>query len=623
MTNTTLSDVARPRTATLLLALLAVLNGCPSADESSGPPAPPTLSSIDITPGQQNMQPDATTQLSATGRYSDNSSRTLTDSVSWTSSNPSGVTVSDAAGTRGLVTAVGSGSATITATYSGKSGTATINILPVTAITVGPQNISVMPGATVQLSATAMLGENQSVSVTGKATWSSSDNSVATVSNEGATRGLVTGVGGGTATISASWKGAAGQTGVTGVAVTSVTIDSVIRHTPFPIGGTLQLRATARYSNGNQQTVTDSATWTSSTSAISVGNSAGSYGLLTRTGEDSSFISATFRGVTGTMKIRKGCVVLASGLAFDPPRSFGVGLLHVDNNEVVWLDYDPFQPNSGTFRAVPTTGGSVRVIKTGIPYVGQWVMDAQHIYWMYVNFGADQTYRIVRLNRTSGALDTLFRSEGTGGGARGIAVDATSIYYTPGNEGGVRRLPKAGGAHTSFFAVSGFYPRWISLDAATGTVYGVDFDGNQPLARRVPTNGGTMDTLALTRSSLNSAFDSGFLYWAENGPPASRLARVPATGGAVTTVATGETMEAFTLTGGYAYFAGQSTQTNPAGVYRQRVDGGAAELLTDACGIAGSEQMKPLYLATDGTYIYFTELSGNSNKQARILRVKK
>jgi Bacterial Ig-like domain (group 2) len=61
-------------------------------------------------------------QLMAMGNYADNTMEDISDQVTWSSSNPAIATVSDAAGTAGLVTTSAAGTATITASMDGRSG---------------------------------------------------------------------------------------------------------------------------------------------------------------------------------------------------------------------------------------------------------------------------------------------------------------------------------------------------------------------------------------------------------------------------------------------------------------------------------------------------------------------
>jgi uncharacterized protein YjdB len=84
-------------------------------------PAAPTLSSIAITPATVSLVVAATQQLGITGTFSDASTSTLASGVTFSTSSAAIATVSAA----GLVTAVAPGSATITATHTASTRTAT------------------------------------------------------------------------------------------------------------------------------------------------------------------------------------------------------------------------------------------------------------------------------------------------------------------------------------------------------------------------------------------------------------------------------------------------------------------------------------------------------------------
>src|SRR2546430_14591281 len=98
----------------------------------------------------------------------------------------------------GNVTAIAPGSATITATSEGQSGTAAITVtnVPVNSVTVTPASASIQQGQTIQLTATPKDANGNPL--TGPTiTWSSSNTAVATV-NPG---GFVKTGGAGSATI--------------------------------------------------------------------------------------------------------------------------------------------------------------------------------------------------------------------------------------------------------------------------------------------------------------------------------------------------------------------------------------------------------------------------------------
>src|SRR5207253_5029840 len=112
----------------------------------------------------------------------------------------------------GLVSGVPPGTATITAASEGKSGTSTITVtpVPVASVEVTPATASVQAGQTVQLTATPR--DAGGTPLSGRTvTWSSSTPAVATVSS----RGLVSGVTPGSATITATSEGKSGTSTIT------------------------------------------------------------------------------------------------------------------------------------------------------------------------------------------------------------------------------------------------------------------------------------------------------------------------------------------------------------------------------------------------------------------------
>jgi len=107
----------------------------------------------------------------------------------------------------GLVRGATAGSATITATSEGQSGTSavTVTVAPVATVTVSPAAAAIQPGQTVQLTATTK-DANGNILTGRTVTWVSNSNAAATVSSSG----LVTGVATGTALITATSEGKSG-----------------------------------------------------------------------------------------------------------------------------------------------------------------------------------------------------------------------------------------------------------------------------------------------------------------------------------------------------------------------------------------------------------------------------
>src|SRR5207244_1011846 len=164
------------------------------------------VASVTISPAAAGVTVGATTQLAAAPKDADGTALSGR-AVTWATSKGTVGTASARGSASGLVTGVAAGSATITATSEGQSGTATVTVtnVPVASVTVSPAAVSLTVGQTMQLAA----GTKDAAGnvLTGRTvTWTTSKSTVATV----LATGLVTGVAAGTATITATSEGVAG-----------------------------------------------------------------------------------------------------------------------------------------------------------------------------------------------------------------------------------------------------------------------------------------------------------------------------------------------------------------------------------------------------------------------------
>ena len=166
-------------------------------------PAPAPVASVTVSPATASVQVGGTLPLGDVTK--DSAGNLLTGrTVSWMTSNGAVATVSAS----GLVTALTAGSATITATSEGHSGTSTMTVtnVPVARVIVTPAITSLLMGATLQLTATLTdaLGNPLNGRVV---TWSTSAPTVAAVGGTG----LVTGFGAGAVSITATSEGQSGS----------------------------------------------------------------------------------------------------------------------------------------------------------------------------------------------------------------------------------------------------------------------------------------------------------------------------------------------------------------------------------------------------------------------------
>jgi uncharacterized protein YjdB len=260
--------------------------GLLSCDSSQGPGR--GVASVAVTPPTAILVfLGETVQLSALA--ADKKGREMAGvSFTWASSADDVATV-DASG---LVTAVAGGSATISATADGVAGTAAVTVAQVaTSVTVTPETATLAAlGATVQLAAAAEDAGGHAIP--DKAfTWSSSQETVATVDASG----LVTSVANGDATISATADGETATAEVTvaqELAQVAVTPGAPILDA---LGATVQLAAAAQDANGYG--MGDGAfTWASSDEDVATVSPSG---LVTAVGNGTASISATTEDVDG------------------------------------------------------------------------------------------------------------------------------------------------------------------------------------------------------------------------------------------------------------------------------------------------------------------------------------
>jgi uncharacterized protein YjdB len=147
----------------------------------------PTLTSIAVTPATPSITAGKTQQLIATGTYNDSSTKAITSSVTWTSSDASVAMISRG----GLVTGVSAGAASITARSGtiSSSTTVRVTIANLQSITVSPTTASITSGETQPFEATGTLADGSTTVITDSVTWVSSNLSAATIVSTGVATG--------------------------------------------------------------------------------------------------------------------------------------------------------------------------------------------------------------------------------------------------------------------------------------------------------------------------------------------------------------------------------------------------------------------------------------------------
>jgi len=262
-----------------------------------------TLVSIEVSPADPSISKGTTRQFAATGIYTDASTQDLTKQVTWSSSNIAVASISNAAGSNGLASALGVGSATISATLGVVSGNTALGVTAATlvSIQVDPADSVISMDITVEFTATGIYSDNSTQDLTQKVTWKSSDDRVASISNADDSRGLATPAGVGSSTIYAILGDVWGSTTLTVSKACLVSIEVKPDGESIPSGKTLQFTATGNYSDGMTLDITKSAVWESSDNkVVKVSNAKKEWGLATGGEEGKATITATLSKVSGS-----------------------------------------------------------------------------------------------------------------------------------------------------------------------------------------------------------------------------------------------------------------------------------------------------------------------------------
>jgi hypothetical protein len=172
-----------------------------------------------------------------------------------------------------------------------------------TSVSVTPADATILVGTKQAYTASAAFDGGANVNVTGLAAFASASPTTATVDASG----VASGVSGGTTTISATFNGAEGHTGL----IVSATLSGLAVTPPdttISAGLTRQFTATASFDDGATQDVTQNAAWTSSSPAVA-GVSAS--GLATGLTAGATTITASLGGFTasGTLQVSSAALV--------------------------------------------------------------------------------------------------------------------------------------------------------------------------------------------------------------------------------------------------------------------------------------------------------------------------
>jgi len=259
------------------------------------------ITGLEISPVNPVAPVGTEDKFTATVFYSDGYSTDITRSTTWSSSEPSIVSIVASGPGAAYATAEQVGVSEISASFGGMivKTTATVTAALLESIVINNANASITVGDTTSYNAIGFYSDGSYKNIPADAVWTSSNTATATIIKSGITNGMAT----------------ANAVGSTNITVTSGTITSNIAEltvteaiitsiqvTPadvtVPLSTEDNFTAFAYYSDGTSQNISKQATWSSDDSdVVSITTTGGNAGLAKALTSGVAYITAQFSGV--------------------------------------------------------------------------------------------------------------------------------------------------------------------------------------------------------------------------------------------------------------------------------------------------------------------------------------
>lgn len=322
------------------LALTRVAEICLASLDAGRPvpfPTPGVLESIRVGPPSRAVLPGEGAHFTATGFFSDGSSKNYTRRVRWRSSDPAIATVGTTTDVWGYATGLAPGRVTISVFdqqtgigSQASGGSAVFNVLgDLEAIRLEPETARVRAGQAVALHAVGIYTGGATQTITQRLLYETSDARVAVAPNADGSRSRIEGLVPGTVTVTATDPTTGIRSSDSGGDAAVVVLGHPVRITLSPAAGTRRIgesigyTATGHFADGSTLNVSQTLVYHSSDPSIAVASNAESArsrvdavraGTVSiRATDPASGLTTTATGDDATLTVTGGLVAITLG----------------------------------------------------------------------------------------------------------------------------------------------------------------------------------------------------------------------------------------------------------------------------------------------------------------------
>ena len=253
------------------------------------------LKSLTIDPLSLNLSTGQSKNLTLTATYTDNTTENVTDAANWKSSDVKIATVDS----KGMVTAVAKGTATITASFGGKTLSIKVKVTPVVVgLQANPDKVSLLVGKVQAVKVSVLYEDGTKEDVSKSIQWETADDQVAIITSTG-----IKGIGKGETKLIGKYND---ELSVEVPVKATLPVKSLIaapNTLNIVINDNQTIDLSAVYTDDTTENVTDAANWKSSNVKIATVDSKG---MVTAVAKGTATITASFGGKTLSIKVVVG-----------------------------------------------------------------------------------------------------------------------------------------------------------------------------------------------------------------------------------------------------------------------------------------------------------------------------